>query len=135
MPSRDELIDTLNWTTERLSNRVWSVSLGVLATTFAYIVESSRSDGEPFLLPAQVAGPAALALLALLCDLLQYYVAQRQEIALLKQMKADGSDALPYPKDLRYRLRAIFYNAKIALAIFAVGWLVTVSAVRTGMLL
>ncbi|MEL6207231.1 MAG: hypothetical protein AAFR47_18220 [Pseudomonadota bacterium] len=135
MPSRDEVIETLNWTTERLSNRVWSVSLGVLATSFAYIVESSRSDGEPFLEPSEVAGPAAVALLSLLADLLQYYVAQRQELRLLRRMKAEGVETMPYPRDLHYRLRTIFYHVKIALTVIAVAWLVALSAIRVGALL
>lgn len=42
MPTKAEVIENLNWVTERLSNRIWPLSVGVLATALAFIVESSK---------------------------------------------------------------------------------------------
>ncbi|HKK34800.1 MAG TPA: hypothetical protein VJ994_00740, partial [Paracoccaceae bacterium] len=68
MPDKATVIANLDRHTGRLSDRVWSVSVGVIAVSMTYVVESA-ANREPFLTPAEVAPAAGLALLALLADL------------------------------------------------------------------
>lgn len=135
MPSRAEIIENLNWTTERLSNRVWTIALGVLATALAYIIEGAAADGAPFLPPAQAVAPATLALLALLFDLVQYYAANRQSLRLLMDMERDGKDSAPYTRTFLFHVRTFSYHAKIVLTVAGVAWLIVASAIRTVALL
>jgi hypothetical protein len=132
MPTKSEIIQDLNWVTERISNRVWTVSVGVIALALTYIVESTRSDGSPFLRPEQVAVPAVLALLALAFDLIQYIAANRQNVRILRRMEREGlSEARFDPAERMGRLRHLAYNLKISLSILSVGWIASVTIGRT----
>jgi hypothetical protein len=131
MPTKSEVIDNLKSITQRISDRVWTISVGVVAASLTYIVQSSRGD-EPFLEPHQVALPAALALLALACDLTQYMAANRQNYLLLRRMEAAGLEEAKYDiRDPMRRLRTYAYQAKCWLCIIAVGWIVVLTAVRS----
>ncbi len=74
MPSKADLIEDLDWITNRISERVWVTSVGVLSFCLAFIIESIGAEKEGFLLPVQVIAPIVLALAALVFDLLQYLV-------------------------------------------------------------
>jgi len=131
MPSKADLIATLDWTTERMSNRVWALSAGVLATSLTYIIESTKKDGVPFLEPRYAGLPAVLALIAMGADLAQYYAASRQNIGLLDRMEREKADALGYDRsDMFFRLRFWAYNAKICACVAAALTLVVMSATR-----
>ena len=131
MPIKADVIKSLDWVTERISNRVWTVSIGVLATALVYIIESTKIDGTPFLLPQQVAGPAVVALLALLSDLIQYIAANAQDSALLRTMETSGVNELGYDRTSRpYQIRKFAYCAKIALCFGCVVWIAGLSIVR-----
>lgn len=131
MPTKSDLIDNLNWTTERLSSRVWSIAVGVLATCLAYIIESTKKNGEPFLSPVDVAMPAGIALIALLLDLLQYVAANRQSLALLREIEAKGAESGLYdPKSFASRLRSFAYTAKIGACVVSAVWLIVISTWR-----
>ncbi len=131
MPTKSKLMEDLDWLTERVSNRVWTISVGVLATCLTYIIESLKADGVPFLHPQQVTMPMALALLALVFDLMQYFAAIKQSGALLAKMEKDGSDSRMYnKKSFFYRLREFSFNAKFYLAGAAVLWLIAISGLR-----
>ncbi len=131
MPTKADVIKSLDWVTERISNRVWTISVGVLATALAFIIESTKNDGTPFLLPRQVAGPAAVALLALVSDLIQYIAANAQDTALLRKMETDGVIELSYDQNSSaYRVRKFAYWANIALCLGCAVWIAGLSAVR-----
>ena len=131
MPTKTDVIKNLDWVTERVSNRVWSVSVGVLATALAYIIESTKQDGTPFLLPQQVVGPAVVALLALIFDLLQYIAANSQDRALLRRMEKQNVTQLPYDsKSFWYTIRNTAYWVKIIFCFISVLWIVFLSIKR-----
>ena len=131
MPTIKEAIEDLNWQTERLSNRVWTICAGVIALSLTYIVESMKTDGVPFLLPRQVAIPAAIALAALFLDLLQYFAADQQTRSLLARMEKDDVQSLSYDKfDAMYRLRNLAYYGKIVLGLAAAIWMILLSVGR-----
>ncbi|MEL6999248.1 MAG: hypothetical protein ACFB03_12225 [Paracoccaceae bacterium] len=130
MPNKNEVIENLNWVTERISDRVWTVSVGVIAVSLSYIVESASGKSAPFLQPQQVAIPAVLALLALLSDLVQYVLANRQNIALLRRMEAEGVDEMRFPKDWMRAGRSAAFSAKFGFCLIAVLWITVVTGVR-----
>ncbi len=131
MPKKDKVIENLDWTTERLSNRVWSISVGVLATCLAYIVESTKTDADAFLEPEVIAVPACLAIISLLFDLLQYFAANRQSLSLLKEIETRGADEGLYDQDSLFaRIRSFAYWAKISTCVVSAIWLVAVSTQR-----
>ncbi|WP_288938834.1 hypothetical protein [uncultured Roseovarius sp.] len=121
----------MNWVTERVSNRVWTISLGVLAASLAYIVESTKPEGAAFLLPRQVVGPATLALLALIFDLIQYAAAHRQNFELLQKIEKEDLSAASYQTDdPMMKLRTYAHRLKFWFCIAAALWLVFVSSQR-----
>jgi len=123
MPDKATVIANLDRHTGRLSDRVWSVSVGVIAVSMTYVVESA-ANREPFLTPAEVAPAAGLALLALLADLLQYLAAIRRNLGLLRTMEREGR------AEMTFDTRAAAYWSKLALCVAATAWIVAVSAVR-----
>ena len=130
MPKKAEVIENLNWVTERISDRVWTISVGVIAVSLTYIVESASGTATPFLTPRQVAIPAALALLALVCDLAQYMAANRQNLELLRRMEAEGLDEARFERDLLWRARMLAYRAKFWFCVVAVLWIVVLTSAR-----
>jgi hypothetical protein len=131
VPTKDDLIKDLDWVTQRVSDRVWSISAGTIAIALGYFVEGAKKDGEPFLRPELVAGPAALALLSLICDLAQYVAANRLQRKLLARMEEAEENQMDYdPSDLMYVLRGLFYNLKMFLCFAGAIWLVVISGWR-----
>lgn len=130
MPTKQEVIENLNWTTARVSDRVWTISVGVIGVSMSYIIEAS-SEGEPFLPPERVALPAGIALLALCLDLVQYVAAHRQNMQLLRRMEIEGlTEGRFETGSAMRRLRSAAYRGKIGLCAIAGLWLVAVSAAR-----
>jgi hypothetical protein len=118
MPTKQEVIDGIKWSTTRISDRVWTISVGVVAMSLGYIVESAAQGSEPFLEPRQVAVPAGLALLAMCADLVQYSAATRQDLELLRRMEAEGlSEARYKVSSASRRVRTIAYRSKFTLCI------------------
>lgn len=130
MPTKTELIQNLDSLTQRISDKVWAVSVGVLATCLTFIVESTKADGVPFLDPAQVAIPAGIALLALAADLTQYAAANRQCLVLLRKMEAEGLQEARFEKGFLMWLRGAAYRAKFWLCVTSVAWIVWLTARR-----
>lgn len=113
MPTKQKVVENLDWVTERISNRVWTISLAVLATCLGYLIESSKNE-DAFLASHSVVIPAAFALLALVFDLLQYFSANRQNLVLLRKLEKSGeNEGLYSTSDLWFRLRNWSYLSKI----------------------
>jgi hypothetical protein len=118
MPTRDKLIESLDWTTARVSDRVWSISAGVVAVTVGYFVEAAKKDGAPFLAPHLAAIPAAVAIVAVCCDLAQYLAAYGLERDLLEEMRRSRVEKADFDANSRmYRRRRLFYVWKIRLCL------------------
>lgn len=131
MPTKEDVIENLDSLTERISNRVWTISVGVLATSLAYIIEGAKKEGEPFLEPYLVAGPVAVAILALTADLLQYLAAIQQNVKMLKTMEKSGETSLSYDRtSFFYKVRHAAYWTKVFACGVSALWLVFVSVQR-----
>lgn len=129
MPTREEMIKELNWLTEHLSGRVWSVAVGVLATSLAFIVEAGKADGAPFLQPGQLIFPILLAILALTCDMLQYIASYLQYSEHKAKMQAQKAEFLAFDEGAVFAVwRTRAFRLKIVFAIGSVLWFIAISA-------
>lgn len=124
MPTRDALRSELDWLSERISNRVWVASTGVLATCIAFLFEGSNGDDSAFLTPFELAFPLALSIVAILLDFLQYLAGWRQTSLLFDELEVKGSDEGKFSRKSKlYVLRYSFFFAKIVACVAAVTWL------------
>lgn len=131
MPEKSKIYEELDWLSERISARVWVISIAVLATSFAYLVESTKADGAPFLNPKQVFWPAILALTSILFDILQYISAFFLTRSLLRNIEDSEKDALPYNKsDFLYRARSWSFYLKMVLCVLSAVWIIVLSVER-----
>ena len=131
MPSKADLINDLDWITNRISDRVWVTSVGVLSFCLAFIVESIGAEKEGFLLPVQVIAPIVLALAALVFDLLQYLAGYKVSRDLLTKMEAQELSSMQFDRGhWASKSRKFFYGAKITLCIVSACWLMAVAVGR-----
>ena len=113
MASREKLIEDHNWLTERVSNRVWAVSTATIASCLAFLIEGGNAASEPFLSPKQLAIPLVASLLAVLSDLLQYWIAVRQTAKLLNAIEqADEENGQFDTNAWDYRVRSWSFKLK-----------------------
>ena len=91
MPPKENLIKDLDWISGHISGRIWTISIGVMAFTLTFIVESTGNPVNPFLRPAQVIGSSVCALVAVLFDLLQYLAGYRLSVDLLNRWRNRAS--------------------------------------------
>ena len=132
MPDKATLINDLDWISERISNRLWTISVGVLAFCFAFVVEAAAAQGVPFLAPIKVVPPIILTLVAMICDLAQYVAGYNLNVRLLERMEHERKDNLGFDHaDPAFRVRLFAYWAKLGLCGLGAVWLITVAALRT----
>ncbi|MCB1336286.1 MAG: hypothetical protein KDK10_02090 [Maritimibacter sp.] len=131
MASREKLIEDHNWLTERVSNRVWAVSTATIASCLAFLIEGGNAASEPFLSPKQLAIPLVASLLAVLSDLLQYWIAVRQTAKLLNAIEqADEENGQFDTNAWDYRVRSWSFKLKSLFAFVGVGWLTALIFLR-----
>lgn len=129
---RAHLIEDLNWISDRVSGRVWTICVGVLAFCVTFVIQSIEAEEKVFLEPESVIGPMVLALLALLFDLIQYIAAYRLTYGLLGEIEDEGIQEKRFDtSSLNYKLRTLSYWSKITLCAAAALWLVVTASIRT----
>ena len=127
-----DIIKDLDWISNRISERVWTISVGVLAFCLTFIVESISATGEPFLKPVQVIGPMILALISLICDLVQYMAAYTLSRQLLSILEAKNLNSGKYdPGSSAFKIREFSFRAKTSLCVLAAAWLIWAASIRT----
>ncbi len=120
MPDKKELIEELNWVSERVSNRVWTVSAGILATAITFTFEGAASAGEPFLSPKELAVPMAFALLAMAADFIQYLSGYWLAYKSWTEFElSDDGEVKFRTNDWRFRLKGWMFKAKSGFCIIA----------------
>lgn len=124
MPNRSQIIENLDWITERISNRVWIISVGILGTSFGFLVEASQNSA-PFLPVSNIVWPIAIALISMVLDLIQYLAANFQNLELLKKLDAQDEEFAAFHKSsIWYVLRRICFRGKILTAVTAAALLI-----------
>jgi hypothetical protein len=119
MKSRKDLLEELNWTTEKISSQVWILNLGILGTTWSLLI--SRADPDKSAAKFNISFFEArwiivLCLLGLLCDMGQYLSAYLLSDKIRKEMDASNAKQFEYDTDdWLYKVRENCFWAKIVL--------------------
>lgn len=131
MPNRDEVIKAIDFLSGTVSQRIWTVSVGVLVFCLTFIVESISVATEAFLKPVQVVGPIVFALLSLLADLIQYIAGYLLNREMLQTMEQRNLIALAYNHDaLSFKVRMWSFRTKIGFCLVSSVWLILVMGGR-----
>ena len=116
----------------RISERLWTISVGVLVFCVTFILDAAGKQHSPFLETRHVIGPIILALSALVLDLVQYVAGYILNKLLLNEMEAEGSKFKLYPSSaISRRVRIAAFWLKLLFSIAATGWLIVVIGRRT----
>jgi len=126
MPHKDDLLEELDWISDKISSQIWTLNLGILGTTWSLLV-TSTSISEAFRFRTSDALPLiSLCILALVAQMLQYlsgYITARQN---LQRLELQRSDEFKYDKTgFFYRLREWCFQGKSVLTLLAAAWLIT----------
>jgi hypothetical protein len=92
MRNKKDLVEELNWLTDKISSQVWTLNLGTLATTWSLLIAAGNVE------KLRIGGANAipimgLCILAMLCELVQYlagYVNARSICTVLRTVDAQN---------------------------------------------
>jgi hypothetical protein len=117
MAEKRELIEDLNWTTEKISSQVWTVNLGTLATAWSLLIADKLPATVRFT-PKDAIWVIVPSLLSLLCEMGQYLAAYRMQHQILNRMESTGEKEFQYSKEsFLYKIRFRLFGSKIGLAV------------------
>jgi hypothetical protein len=127
MRPKRELGEELDWLSDKISSRVWTLNLGTLATTWSLLI--ATGSGERLIRSSNAIPIMLLCILAMLCDLSQYLAGYRYAKSILKRLEDSGEPEFEYNKsEPLYKLRDWLFCCKIALSLTAAIWLVVILA-------
>jgi hypothetical protein len=127
MRPKKELGEELDWLTDKISSRVWTLNLGTLATTWSLLV--ATASGEKLIGSGNAIPVMLLCILAMLCDLGQYLAGYRYAKSILVRLEDSGQTEFEYNKSAPlYKSRDWLFCGKIAVSVVAAIWLVVVLA-------
>jgi hypothetical protein len=96
MPSKKDLGDELDWLTDKISSRVWTLNLGTLATTWSLLI--ATGSGEKLIRSSNAIPIMLLCILAMLCDLGQYLAGYRYAKSILDRLEDNEQEEFEYNK-------------------------------------
>jgi hypothetical protein len=118
MPDKKELIDELNWITEKISSQVWTLNLGILGTTWTLLIATTNTKLQ--FQQAEAFPILFLCIASLTCEMLQYLSGYANDRRLLRDVEARNAQTFDYdPAALLYRLRMFFFYVKILTTVVA----------------
>ncbi len=124
MPNKDRLIEDIDWLSERLSNRVWFTSTVTIATCIALLLEGAASENQAFLAAKDLALPIVLAIIAGVCDFVQYFCGYLNSKRLLDEMEISGNETIQYKTSgFLYRVRTLAFHLKLLFSTIGMVWL------------
>jgi hypothetical protein len=127
MPTKDELVKELNWLTEKISSQVWTLNFGTLATTWSLLI-AGRS-GEKLIESGDAIPIILLCIVAMLCELGQYYAGYINALSIKEELKKSGEEEFDYDERAPlYILRECLFYVKAMLSLAAATWLVVILA-------
>lgn len=114
MPTKDKVIDALNWVTDRLSTQVRTVALSVLALAWGLLIGDKEADKSIAMQRKwHLLGIGGAAVVAMFFDFMQYVSGYINTHALLREMERTGATSGSYNTDSwSYRFRMAFFYAK-----------------------
>jgi len=122
MPRKEEVIQQMDWLSDRLSSQVRSVALGILALTWGLLIGADSIPGA--INPSHLLFVGLLAILAMSCDFLQYAAGYRNARRLYMEMRTTGAPEAGYPVDFYRRCRDYLFAAKQWIVGLAAAWLI-----------
>jgi hypothetical protein len=128
MATKNEIIAELGFVTDRLSAQVRTTALGALALSWGLLIGESETARELTAhLKWHLVGVGAAAVLALFCDFLQYVAGYVTTLSTYRQMQKAKETEWSYAEhSLFFRLRMLFFYAKIVVLSVTIFWLLTV---------
>jgi hypothetical protein len=129
MPTISEANQRLSDLTAQISTLTRTVSLGVLALAWLFLSRSQEVSGLPSSVSnGNMLAIAALSILAISFDLLQYVMGYRNVDLARKSAQKNSKDQFKYPNDIYRKARFLFFYAKICFTVIAALWMVIVLA-------
>jgi hypothetical protein len=126
MPTRAEIRDELNFLSDLISTRVRAISGGVLAISWALLIEGAGSEA-PLVAATGLTVPIAAAIATLVADIAQYGFGLLLNLRLYGRMRREALESIAYDSGAPlYRLRQLMFPLKLALCALATGWLIAV---------
>ncbi len=126
MPTKAQVIEDLNWITDRLSTQVRTVALGVLALAWGLLLgdKDPTKSSDLLHLKWHLMIIGGTCVLVLVLDYLQYVAGYAETHGLLNKLEFEHKESGQYDKKkLAYRLRsALFVLKQLALAA-AIVWM------------
>ena len=128
MRNKKDLVEELNWLTDKISSQVWTLNLGTLATTWSLLIAAGNVE------KLRIGGANAipimgLCILAMLCELVQYLAGYINARSILRGLENSGRAEFEYDRSaLLYILREVCFYGKISLTLAAAIWLLVVLA-------
>jgi|SRR6185312_2604154 len=125
METLDDAKRSLDALSGQISTLVRTVALGVLAVVWLFL--SGSKEAAPILgeVPAwQLVSIAALSILVILFDLLQYVCAFEQVKRARQAARLTEKTTVEYPDDAYRKARFAFFRAKFWVAMIAAAWLI-----------
>jgi len=121
MPTKEKIIEELNWLSDRISTQVRTISVSLLVITWGLIIgkpEISLPFSEELKKHLLVVG--IIALIAMLGDFLQYFFGYVNTNGLRKKMELEEKTETDYDYNvLTYKLRSFFFWFKQIMIIIA----------------
>jgi hypothetical protein len=126
MRNKKDLLEELNWLTDKISSQVWTLNLGTLATTWSLLIAAGNSDklriGSENAIPIM-----GICILAMLSELAQYLAGYANARTILRDLQSSGREEFEYDQSAPlYIMRKAFFYGKIALTLAAAIWLLVV---------
>jgi len=125
MRTRDQIIQDLDWITDRLSTQVRTVALAVLALAWGLLV-SDKDTGKADVLHLKwhLMAIGGTCVLVLVLDYLQYVAGYALTVGLLRSMKSAGADQGQFDsKTASYRFRQALFGLKQLALAAAIVWM------------
>ncbi len=125
MRTKAQIVEDLNWITDRLSTQVRTVALGVLALAWGLLLgDKDPAKSDVLHLKWHLMGIGGVCVLVLVLDYLQYVAGYAETRGLLKTMESEKKENGQYdPKKLSYRLRGAFFALKQWTLAAAIVWM------------
>ncbi len=111
MPNIADIIERRNSFSDRLSSQVRFISIGILATTWGFLVGTTSVAISNEIKEGLIIA-ALLSITSLFFDFLQYFFGYQNIVKLLKEMEATNSQNENYKCDILYKLSNFLFWVK-----------------------
>ena len=125
MATKKEVIEQMDWLTDRMSNQIRTVGLGVLALTWGLLIggtDAAKAIGNRHHKGLLMVG--VLVVISMFLDFLQYRFGYQNVRKLYKSMVASGAEEAKYQRDPFRKAREGLFEGKQIVISLAVFWLV-----------